>query len=250
MPCQISGHEVIETRKEITPMKIHTTKNTETEPASSEESNSFTLRFMPRFVIYSVGIVILTLGITLNTKTLLGVSPIISMPYTISVLSGGALGVLTFIFYVILISLQFVLLRKEFELTRLLQIFMSLVSSIFIQIFDYLLPVPEGILLRFIVLAAAIILTGIGAAITVAMKIVPNPADGLADVIGRKLGKGFGFGKNLFDFISLVFSASVGLIFGKSIIGIGIGTVFAMIFTGRVIALLQKPLDRFMTKER
>lgn len=229
-------------------MKSTTARNTAN--VSQETQNPCTLSVSFRFILYFAGIVILALGITLNTKTFLGVSPIISMPYTISVLSGGALGVLTFLFYIAFIFLQFVLLRRDFELTRLLQIFMSFVSSAFIQLFDYLLPTPENIIVRFIVLAVAIILTGIGAALSVAMKFAPNPADGLADVIGRKLGKDFGFGKNLFDLLSLMFSASVGLIFGKRIIGIGIGTVFAMIFTGRVIALLQKPLDRFMTKER
>lgn len=217
---------------------------------SQEMQKPCTLSVPFRLIIYLAGIVILAFGITLNTKTLLGVSPIISMPYTISVLSGGALGVLTFLFYTIFIFLQFALLRREFELTRLLQIFMSFVTSAFIQLFDYAIPVPQSVVVRFIALAAAIILTGIGAALTVAMKFAPNPADGLADVIGKKLGKDFGFGKNLFDLLSLLFSVSIGLIFGKRIIGIGIGTVFAMIFTGRVIALLQKPLDYLMTKER
>lgn len=217
---------------------------------SQEVKNLFTLSVPIRLIIYIAGIVILSFGITLNTKSLLGVSPIISMPYTISVLSGGALGVLTFLFYIAFIFLQFVFLRREFELTRLLQIFISFVTSAFIQLFDYLLPIPENMIVRFIILATAIILTGIGAALTVTMRFAPNPADGLADVIGRKSGKDFGFGKNLFDLLSLLFSVSIGLIFGRKIIGIGIGTVLSMIFTGRVIALLQKPLNRFMIKER
>lgn len=217
---------------------------------SQEVKNLFTLSVPIRLIIYIAGIIILSFGITLNTKSLLGVSPIISMPYTISVLSGGALGVLTFLFYIAFIFLQFVFLRREFELTRLLQIFISFVTSAFIQLFDYLLPIPENMIVRFIILATAIILTGIGAALTVTMRFAPNPADGLADVIGRKSGKDFGFGKNLFDLLSLLFSVSIGLIFGRKIIGIGIGTVLSMIFTGRVIALLQKPLNRFMIKER
>ena len=59
---------------------------------SQEVKNLFTLSVPIRLIIYIAGIVILSFGITLNTKSLLGVSPIISMPYTISVLSGGALG--------------------------------------------------------------------------------------------------------------------------------------------------------------
>ena len=76
-----------------------------------------------------------------------------------------------------------------------------------------------------------------------AMQICPNPADGLAEVIGRKCGRNLGFGENLFDLISIAVSVSLGFIFRHHLIGIGIGTILSMIFTGRVIALLQKPLD-------
>ena len=38
------------------------------------------------------------------------------------------------------------------------------------------------------------------AAVTVDVNIIPNPADGLARVLGERCGKNMGFGKNLFDF--------------------------------------------------
>ena len=202
------------------------------------------ISFPLRLAIYIAGGIILALGITLNTKTCLGVSPIVSVPYCISVLAQFPLGILTFLFYGFCILLQFLLLRREFEPIRLCQIFMSFVTSLFIQVFDTILPVPEPLPFRLLLLTAAILLTGIGAAMTVAMQICPNPADGLAEVIGRKCGKTFGFGKNLFDLISLAISAAIGLIFRRQLIGIGVGTILAMIFTGRVVALAQKPLNR------
>ena len=83
----------------------------------------------------------------------------------------------------------------------------------------------------------AIILTGIGAAVTVDVNIVPNPADGLARVLGERCGKNMGFGKNLFDFSALVISLAIGMIGAGRPVGIGSGTVVAMVCTGRVIAL-------------
>lgn len=47
-------------------------------------------------VIYLIGIVILALGITMNTKTNLGVSPIISIPYNINCLIHWKLGALLY----------------------------------------------------------------------------------------------------------------------------------------------------------
>ena len=69
------------------------------------------------------------------------------------------------------------------------------------------------------------------------MKLVPNPADALAATIGDKLGKGMGIGKNVFDVTCFCISGIIGLVFTRHIIGLGIGTVLAVIFTGRVIAV-------------
>ena len=71
------------------------------------------ISFPLRLAIYIAGGIILALGITLNTKTCLGVSPIVSVPYCISVLAQFPLGILTFLFYGFCILLQFLLLRKN-----------------------------------------------------------------------------------------------------------------------------------------
>ena len=98
--------------------------------------------------------------------------------------------------------------------------------------------------MRLALLVLAIILTGIGAALTVDVNIVPNPADGLARVLGEKCGKNMGFGKNLFDFSAIVISIVIGMIGAGHIVGIGIGTVVAMICTGRVIAVFNHFLKK------
>lgn len=59
----------------------------------------------------------------------------------------------------------------------------------------------------------------------------------LAATIGDKLGKGMGIGKNVFDVTCFCTSGIIGLVFTRHIIGLGIGTVLAVIFTGRVIAV-------------
>ena len=201
-------------------------------------------RLLLRLAIYLAGIILLAFGITLNTKTMLGVSPIISIPYNISILTDLSLGLITFLFYCVLILLQFLLLRKNFHPVQFLQIVMSLLTSLFIQIFDYAVPTASSMPARIILLILAIVITGIGAALTVGMRIVPNPADGMADVVGLKLKKNFGFGKNCFDLFSIGISCLIGLIFSGHIIGIGLGTIISMLLTGRVIALLQKNVNR------
>lgn len=141
-------------------------------------------------------------------------------------------------FYCFCVLIEAILKGKEFKLYELLQIPMSLVTSVFINIFDqYLNIVPDTLGQKLLVLFFAIVVTGIGAATMVNMKLVLNPADALAATIGDKLGKGMGIGKNVFDGTCFCTSGIIGLVFTRHIIGLGIGTVLAVIFTGRVIAV-------------
>ena len=188
-------------------------------------------KWILRIALYLIGIMVLALGITLNTKTNLGVSPIISMPYAVAQIFGYETGTAVFVAYLIFIVLQIV----QFPPFQFLQVAASYLTSAFITIFDWILPTPDQMGMRLLVLALAIILTGIGAAVTVDVNIVPNPADGLARVLGERCGKNMGFGKNLFDFSAIVISLAIGFVGAGRPVGIGIGTVIAMVCTGRVI---------------
>ena len=158
-------------------------------------------KWILRIALYLIGIMVLALGITLNTKTNLGVSPIISMPYAVAQIFGYETGTAVFVAYLIFIVLQIVLLKGKFPPFQFLQVAASYLTSAFITIFDRIIPTPDQMGMRLLVLALAIILTGIGAAVTVDVNIIPNPADGLARVLGERCGKNMGFGKNLFVFL-------------------------------------------------
>ena len=192
-----------------------------------------------RIIIYCIGIIILACGITMNTKTNLGVSPVISVPYNITQVLGLPLGLPVFVYYAFLIFLQYVLLPKEFTFKKFLQIICALLTSACVQVFDIVLPSTDIWPLRILMLAVAILLTGLGMCITVGMDIVPNPADGLASDIGKKIGKDMGLGKNILDAVSIVAAIIIGLVCRGSLLGIGIGTVIAVIFTGRTVALFR-----------
>ena len=191
-----------------------------------------------RAVIYFFGLIVLALGIVLNTKTLLGVSPIISIPYNVCQIGHFNLGITVFIFYSFCVLVEAVIKGKNFKIYDLLQIPMSLVTSMFINFFEqYLNLQPDTVAGKFLLLIAAVLVTGIGAATMVNMKLIPNPADALAAAIGEKIHRDMGLGKNIFDFTCFCIALVIGFAFTGHIIGIGIGTLFVVIFTGRVIAV-------------
>ena len=190
-----------------------------------------------RGAVYLLGLAVLALGITLNTKTDLGVSPIISVPYSVADIWGLNLGNTIFVFYTLCVLAQWAILRRQFSWLDFLQIPISLITSQFINLFDWLIQVRiEHTAARLALLAAAIAATGAGAALMVMMELVPNPADALARVIGDKLKKGFGFGKNVFDLTCFAAAVLIGLLFAGRLSGVGAGTVVAVLFTGRAVA--------------
>ena len=197
-----------------------------------------------QIIIYVIGLIILGCGIDLNTKAALGISPVVSVAYNIAVIINAPIGVATFVYYLFLILVQYILLKGKLPKAQYLQIVASFLTSAALQLFDFWLPVAEGLPMKIVELAIGIIVTGIGASITVGMRLIPNPADGLANVIGDMFHKNVGFGKNVLDAICVVTASLIGLICRHSLLGIGIGTLMAVIFTGRVYALVQPSIDR------
>ena len=72
-----------------------------------------------RLLYYFGGFFVMTIGIALSVKSNLGVSPVSSIPYTMTCVWGIEMGVATVIFHVILVILQMLLMRRRFECKNL-----------------------------------------------------------------------------------------------------------------------------------
>ena len=191
-----------------------------------------------RLFFYVMSLLILALGITLNTKTGLGVSPIISVSYNISELFQLNFGNVTFVYYVLFVFVQLIIRGKNRRWHDLLQIVVSMVFTRFLNLYNDYLPIHfEKLWQNVLLLILAVVLTGIGAALSVNMELVPNPGDGIVAALADFFHKDMGFMKNVFDISNVCFSLILGFVFGRYFLGIGIGTVITMLGVGRVIAV-------------
>ena len=66
-----------------------------------------------RWGIYILGMVLLAMGITMNSLTGLGASAIVSVPFTVSEATGLSFGDLTLIVYVLFVGAEFVIMGKK-----------------------------------------------------------------------------------------------------------------------------------------
>lgn len=194
-----------------------------------------------RIIVYIVGLLILALGLTLNTKASLGVSPIISVPYSISQITGLNFGDLTFIEYALFVFVEIMIhlgeKNKKIIVADLLQLPLSLIFTRLLNVFSVYIPTSNQFGIQLLILAMAIICTGVGAAMSLSMQFVPNPGDGIVQALAGRFNKSVGLTKNMFDCLSVCITLCIGLMFAHTILGIGIGTVIAVLGVGRVIAL-------------
>lgn len=198
-----------------------------------------------RVFFYFLGMTILAMGLTLNTKAGLGVSAIISVPYSVSLILNLNFGDMTFVMYVILVAAQFVIKGKKRELADLLQLALSIIFTRFLNIFGHMIPsVPDHFSVKLAVLLAAVMLTGIGAAMSVNARLIPNPGDGIVSAISDRTGKDLGFVKNCVDLVCITATILIGFIIKQRLVGVGIGTVVSVIGVGRCVWLYNRLLKQ------
>lgn len=184
----------------------------------------------------------LAFGITLNTRTNLGVSPLISVAFCVSNLADRNIGDVTLLWYTIIVFVEIVchICSKRYRsiMGDILQIPLSIAFTRFMNIFSELIPSMNGSkLIRLLFLALAIMLTGIGICFTLNVRLIPNPGDGIVQVISDCVGKKVSTIKNILDAVCVIITIMISMTFAGKIIGIGVGTILAVIFVGRVVAI-------------
>ncbi|MDO4556486.1 MAG: hypothetical protein Q4B70_15305 [Lachnospiraceae bacterium] len=210
-----------------------------------------------RGAFYITGLLILAMGITLTTKSGLGVTPIISVSFSVSQIFNLNFGNTTFALYAIFVLIEIILHIIKYGLCShreklfllllkdILQFPLSLLFTRFLNLFGTVIPelkIVENSLIscflgRFLFLILAVAMTGIGAAMTLNMQIIPNPGDGIVQALADFCGKSVGLTKNCFDFLNICITIGVSMVYVGRITGIGLGTIVAMIGVGRFIAL-------------
>ena len=194
-----------------------------------------------RFGIYLVGLVALALGVTLNTKAGLGISPVTAVPYSISGALSVSFPVTVFLVYTVMLILQFILKGKNREWRDLLQIPFSFVFSAFLEWFEMLVSVQFTALWQnLLLLMVATVFIGAGAAMMVAMRLVPNPPDGVIFAVALVTNKDLGLLKNILDIVCVAIAIAVDVLFTGHLSSVGLGTVVVMVFTGRVVYVFNR----------
>lgn len=219
--------------------------------------------WLRRSVSFILSLFVLGIGVALTIRANLGSSPITCPPYVLSMIPSSPLTVGGWIFCMqfFFVLLQWVLLRKDFQKIQILQLGICLLFGFFSDLGMWLTEPLQwgdsvtGYILRWVQLAIAGAILGIGVIWEVKSDILLIPGEGLPITISRVFRIDFGKVKIAFD----VFLVAIAVICCYLAFGrwrwdlVGAGTLFSMFYVGMVVRAVSPHmnwLDRWLTVDK
>ncbi|MDE6502772.1 MAG: hypothetical protein K2L10_11855 [Ruminococcus sp.] len=196
-----------------------------------------------RLICYFVGFFIMTIGIALSVKSDLGVSPVSSIPYTLTVCWGIEMGKATILFHCVLIVIQILILRKNFKLKSLLQLPVGIVFGYFTTLCNSLaghLPSTDNYFIRILMILVSVVLVAIGIFMYLPADIMPLAGEGVMQAVADTLKTEFAKVKVAFDVTMVIVSLVTCLIVLHTLGSVGVGTVIASLMVGIVLGWIKK----------
>ncbi|MDE7393332.1 MAG: hypothetical protein K2M80_02505 [Muribaculaceae bacterium] len=195
-----------------------------------------------RYACFIAGLLLLGIGVDMIVTSALGTTPISSVNYVLSLNLPLTLGTATFVFNLVIIALQFWLIRggvgtKKDRIEILLQIPFSVLFSLFIDLnmlWVSKIPTPNyGVQVALLLGGCIVQATG------VVLELKPNvaimSAEGMVKYLCKRYHLNFGKTKIKFDITLVVTAVLLSLIMARKIDGVREGTLVAALLTGVLV---------------
>ncbi len=211
---------------------------------------------MWQHVLLLVSLCVMTLGVAVCVRSMLGSSVISTLPYVFETAGKRQLGVpqltigqYTYVMNGVLVLGQILVLRRRFEPVQLFQLLVGFVFGSLIDVNMSLTSwlVPATLVEKIVSQVAGCTILGLGIAVEVRCGSVTMPGEGFPVAVSSVTGIEFPKVKIAVD-VSLVVLA---VVFSYVFFGawqwyiVGIGTLFAMVYVGMVVRLVGKHLGWF-----
>lgn len=203
--------------------------------------------YIKRYFYFFLGLYIISMGIALSTKAGLGVTPVSSIPFAVSLGTPLTLGNITIIVQLIYIACEIAILRKEFKPVNLLQLLVVFVFGYFTDFSVWIIRgiVPTNYVMQWVICILAMFVIAFGIKMEVTAGVMMLPVDALMALIARKWKIDFGKVKVTFDSSQVVIAIICSLLLMHRVEGVREGTVAAAIFVGMIIKFYTKNLAGF-----
>lgn len=197
-------------------------------------------QMLRRTLQYILGLCVMAAGTVLLKRAELGITPITSVPAAVANVTPFTLGNMTIVLHAVCVIGQMLIVRRvtfKAFLTMLVGFPFGYIIDFFMWIFN---PGPLGVPLRIVLLLIGLILTGLGVLLVVGSDLMLPAPDELTHTISQVYNKKLSNVKFVSDAVYVVIALAVDLIFAHQVTSVGIGTVCAVLLTGRLIGLFGK----------
>lgn len=200
-----------------------------------------------RLVVMFIGLAFVAASVALTRASGLGTSPISCIPAVLSFATVWSIGVWTFLFNVLLVIIQVVILRRNFQPIQWLQVVFVFVFSAMI---DFFVPFCDAIPMpnygfEFLYVAIGCFMTAFGIFLQVKASILTLPGEGVVLAISNATKIPFPKLKVVFDTSQTIIGAVISLIVMSGLFGVREGTIIAALFVGVIVALFNRLIPNF-----
>lgn len=199
-----------------------------------------------RIIFLCLGLTIMAFGVAFSIKAALGTSPISSVPYVTSTISGLSVGTTTIIMNFMFVLIQIAILRKKYDWFQLLQFPAAIVFGTMIDVAEYLLKPVEfsNYLEQWLLCVVGVFLVALGVSVEVMANLVTTAGEGIVLAICQVAPVKFSNMKVAFDVTLVCISIALSFIFLGHLDGAREGTIAAAVFVG----LITKQTNKLMKK--
>lgn len=199
-------------------------------------------KWIYRILLYTLGLMVLALGVVFCINSHLGISPVNSLPFVISQITGVEMGTCVTVVFSVFIVAQILIKGRDFQLINLTQLIFSTLFGFFVDgakalMGNFTLPTYVG---QLVMLLIGIVIIALGISLYLDARLVSMPAEGMIEALAAKLNKPFSQIKTWVDSTLVVLAILLSLIFLGGLYGVREGTVLSALLIGPTIKPIRK----------
>jgi len=199
-------------------------------------------KLLKRCIALVIGLFIMAIGVALSIKANLGTSPVSCVPYVYSLGFPMTVGLLSIIVNVLMILLQIILLRKEYQLMQLIQLPVALIFGFFIDFAMFLLSdlQTSNYIYQWVLCLLSCVIIAFGVFLEVKANVTYLAGEGLSIAISKAFHTEFGKAKVGVDASLVIIGVVSSFILLHKLEGIREGTIAAALLVGTIARFYNK----------
>lgn len=201
---------------------------------------------LKNYLILLFGLFIMSFGVALSVKSDLGTTPISCIPNVLKYAVPLSLGMITIIFNFLLIVIQVLILKNEFQKRQWMQLIVTVFFGYFIDFALYILTPLEATdyISQWILCVISCFIIALGVYFEVESNAIVLPGEGVSLAVRHMTNIEFGKIKTAFDSSNVIIGGVLSLALYGTFQGIGLGTIFAGIVVGYIVRFYRRIFDK------